>query len=136
VRRRHAVRAVWQRGALAFWLSVAAAGFTAGAGAAWHVQAWRWRAADADRMELEREARRGQELRADGAAVRYEATRAGLQQQRQVLTREIERVVEVPLYRDVCLDADGLRVVAAAAGADPDPGQPAPAVPAASASAR
>jgi hypothetical protein len=106
-----------------------------GSAAGWQVQAWRWRAADADRLELEREARRGQELRADGAAVRHEATRAGLQQQRQVLTREIERVVEVPLYRDVCLDADGLRLVAAAAGAEPDPGQLAPAVPAAAASA-
>ncbi len=106
-----------------------------GAAGAWQVQAWRWRAADADRLELEREARRGQEQRADGAAVRHEATRAGLQQQRQVLTREIERVVEVPLYRDVCLDADGLRVIATAAGASPDSGQPAPAVPAAAASA-
>jgi hypothetical protein len=98
---------------------------------AWQVQAWRWRAADAERLELEREARLALERRADAAAQQLEQARDGIRAQQRVITREVERVVESPVYRDVCLDAGGLRLVAEAAGAAASTGQPAPALPAA-----
>ena len=106
-----------------------------GAAGAWQVQAWRWRAADADRVELEREARRGQEIRADGAAVRHETTRAGLQQQRQVLTQETDRAITAApdWHAGMCFDDDGMRAILAADGRAAHPGQPAPALPSASA---
>lgn len=109
------------------------AGLALGGTGGWWVQGWRWRAADADRLELEREARRGQVHAADGAAVRHETTRAAIRAQQQFISREVERVVESPVYRDVCLDADGLRLVVQAAGAAANPGQLAPAVPASAA---
>lgn len=65
---------------------------------------------------------------AAGASARYEGRRAQLQQHARVITKEIDRVVEKPVYRDMCLDADGLRILSAAIAGATDPGQPAPAV--------
>ena len=71
---------------------------------------------------------------AAGASTRYEGRRAERQQHARVITKEIDRVVEKPVYRDgLCLDADGLRVLSAAIAGTTDSGQPAPAVPTASA---
>lgn len=43
----------------------------------------------------------------------------------RTITKTVDRVVERPVYRNVCLDADGLRNVnAALAGAAANPGQP------------
>lgn len=106
------------------------AGLALGGTAGWQVQGWRWAAADAARVQAEHEAQRGQERAADAAAARHEAARADIQSRQRVITREVERVVEVPLYRRECLDADGLRLVAAAAGAAASASQPAPGVPA------
>jgi hypothetical protein len=105
-------------------------GFLAG----WTVQGWRWRAADADRLEQQREARRGQEHQIAGAATRHEATRATLQVQRQVLTEETDRAIAAApdWHADLCFSADGLRQLAAARDGPADPGQPAAALPAAS----
>lgn len=71
---------------------------------------------------------------AAGASTRYEGRRARLQQHARVITKEIDRVVEKPVYRDVCLDADGLRILSAAIAGAAAPGQPAAAVPIAAAS--
>lgn len=68
---------------------------------------------------------------ADAAAASHEAFKAGELARVQVITREVERVVEKPVYRNVCLDADGLRLVGQAIGAAGHPGEPAPALPAA-----
>jgi hypothetical protein len=116
-------------------LAVALVAAAIGAGGAWQVQGWRWRAADADRLELEREARRGQEVQADVAAVRHETKRAGLQQQRQALTQETDRAITAApdFHAGMCWDDGGLRAIADALGAPADPGEPAPAVRGASA---
>lgn len=44
----------------------------------------------------------------------------------RTITQQVDRVVERPVYRNVCLDDDGLRLInAAAAGKAPtDPGKP------------
>ena len=109
------------------------AGLALGGTAGWQIQGWRRDSADAERVQAEaRDAFRRAE-RADGAAVRHETTRAAIRAQQQIITREVERVVESPVYRDVCLDAGGLQLVAQAAAAAASASQPAPAVPAASA---
>lgn len=115
------------------WIATAAllAAVLAGFGAGWQAQAWRWRAADAERLEGERESERHAARVADGAATGHEQARERIRVERQVVEREVERIVDRPVYRDgVCLDADGLRLVAAAAGAASAAGQPAPALPA------
>jgi hypothetical protein len=52
----------------------------------------------------------------------------------RTITQTVDKIVDRPVYRNVCLDADGLRNInAAAAGHAADPGQPDAAVPAAGA---
>lgn len=68
------------------------------------------------------------------ASVRHEDARAVRARQTEQIVKEVDRVVEVPRYRDVCLDPDGMRLVAAAIDGTPvDTGQPASGLPAAAA---
>lgn len=97
-------------------------------GAGWQVRSWK---ADSDAVAQVRADARTAEHRAttgDAAATAYEAKRATLQRQDAVLVREIERVVEKPVYRTECIDADGLRIIADALSGAADPGEPAPAL--------
>lgn len=71
---------------------------------------------------------------ADAAADAYETRIAEARRQQRVVIREVDRVVSAApdLYARECLDADGLRAVAAAAAgasAPGDPGGTPPAVP-------
>lgn len=96
----------------------------------WQARAWKAGQDEAARLQVQAEAAQAAAARADAAAAGHETVRAGLQQQRRVLIQEVERVVEKPVYRDLCLDDDGLRIIAAAAGAAPTASQPSGAMPA------
>ena len=98
------------RAAIAFTLLLL--GFASG----WQVQGWRWEAVDAERAQLEQQARDAARQQADAAAAAYEGQREAVRVQFQTITQEVQRVVERPVYRNVCLDADGLRQLRAAAG--------------------
>lgn len=111
--------------------AAALAALVLGFAGAWQVQAWRYEANAAEAAEQAREQRVQQARQADAAAASHEQFKADQAAQVQVITREVERVVEKPVYRNVCIDADGLRIISQAIGAAADPGQPAPAVPAA-----
>lgn len=117
------------------WHAAAAAlvAATVGAAGGWKVQAWRWAAADAERLQAEqRDALRRQEA-AYGAAERLERERAARREQIRTITVEVPRVVERPVYRAECWDADGLRLLTQAIGAPADPAQPDGPVPASAA---
>lgn len=106
-------------------LAMLAAGATAG----WQVQGWRHARLEAQRLEAEAETQR---LRARSAAVAsagHETDREQIQVEFQTITREVERVVEKPVYRNVCLDADGLRLVERAVRGGAATGEPGDALP-------
>lgn len=114
-------------------LAVALFAASVAGGTAWNVRGWKADAAQADIVAGLHAAAAAHRTHADAQAQRFEVARASLARSRQVITKEVEHVVERPVYRDgVCLDADGVRLVAAAVAGDPNTGQPAPAVPAAS----
>lgn len=69
---------------------------------------------------------------ADKASVIYQTKRAAAEVRIQTITEQVEHVIEKPVYRNVCLDADGVRLVNAASGVDA-PGRPETAMRAASA---
>ena len=68
----------------------------------------------------------------DRAVAAYIESRGNAETIYKTITRRVDKIVERPVYRNVCLDADGLQQLRAAiAGrAAPEPG-PAPALPAA-----
>lgn len=96
---------------------------------AWRVQGWRHAAAERDRLAAQQEAARINRRAADVAAATYEQQRAAQAARTVTITREIERVVQNPAYAGECLDADGLRLLRAAAAGGAAPSEPAPAVP-------
>ena len=73
--------------------------------------------------------------RVDNAAIQHEKFKAATDARERTVIQEVERVVQVPVYRNECFDADGLRILAADIAARSAASEPAPAVPGASAPA-
>jgi len=104
-------------------------GLALGGTGAWQVQSWR-----ADRAELKRvEQAKSDFLRREKAAYAPSVAHEQFKEKERVayvtIIETVERLVERPVYRNICLDADGVRAYnAAARGAAGDPGEPGPAV--------
>lgn len=72
--------------------------------------------------------------RADEAAQQLEEARGKREVQYQTITKTVDRIVERPVYRNDCIDDDGLRAAnAGLTGAPDDTGKPDAAMPAADA---
>lgn len=100
-------------------------GFLAG----WNVQAWRYRAAEADRLEAQADKKDENATQADTAAQAHEADKAATRVEFRTVYRDVEKIVERPVYRSQCLDDDGLRALSRAIGASaPAASEPAPAL--------
>ena len=91
----------------------------------WRVQDWRYAAKEVARMEAAQEARRMAEKQGDGAAVGHEGDKVRIRKVFVPINQEVERVVEKSVYRDICFDDDGLRLIASAILATPATSQPA-----------
>lgn len=109
--------------------AVALAAFMAGGAGAWNVQAWRFEAEKARAVQrAARDLARAVEVQ-DRAVSAYIAQRQTAASRTEKVIRYVDKIVERPVYRNVCLDADGLRALRATidgAEAGPEPG---PAVP-------
>jgi len=90
---------------------VAAGIFVAGASAGikWH--AGQDAIAENARQVNQRAAERLQRQNTDTAAERHEKVKAEIQVRYQTITKEVQYVVEKPVYRNICLDDDGLRLI-------------------------
>lgn len=95
---------------------------------AWIVQDWRYAAKEADRLEAQRERERANAMTADKASEAHEEAKVAIQTEFKTIYQEVERVVEKPIYRNVCFDDDGMRQLRAAIGNPAATGQPSPAV--------
>ncbi len=65
----------------------------------------------------------------DAAAVAFESDKAKIRTEYLTITKEIERVVQNPVYRNVCFDPSGVQLVNAAISPTIPAGEPTPAVP-------
>ena len=65
----------------------------------------------------------------DAAATGHEADKAQIRTQFKTIIKEVDRVVQNPVYLHVCFDDDGLRAARAAIGPAAPASQPAPALP-------
>ncbi len=70
--------------------------------------------------------RKKEETRAAAAATRLETANEKARVVYRTITQQVDRYIDRPVYRNVCLDADGLRDANAAlrGGPPPDPAQP------------
>lgn len=93
------------------WLQAGLLGMLLGFAGGWQVCDWRNGAAKADRVDRVIQAEKQQEVQVDQAATRYEQAREQVRAEFQIIYRDRDRVVEKPIYRNVCLDADGLRLI-------------------------
>lgn len=101
-----------------------------GFGTAWQTQNWRH-----DALELERTQRAAKDLtrvveQQDRALTDYIEEQRNAKAVYQRIVVEVDKIVDRPVYRTQCFDADGMRQLGAALdGRDPEPGpvQPVPA---------
>jgi hypothetical protein len=98
-------------------------------GGAWKVQNWRHDAMEKARIEAEAELQRLKARRVDVASVAHEEFKTKERVVYEVITQTVDKIVERPVYRNVCLDDDGLRALNAAVTGANASGEPAPAVP-------
>lgn len=110
-------------------IAVALAAALLGAWCAWTVQGWRLDAQEASFTRAVNEARNRQEVRAEDASSDHAQHAEAIRTEAQIIYREVPRVVEKPVYRNVCIDPDGLRLISRAIRGSGGAGQPAPAVP-------
>lgn len=89
------------------------------AGSFWAGDEWRSGIVAQRDLKTSRDNARVQILRADRAdqaAERHEVAKAAIEVRYQTIEKEVQHVVEKPVYRNVCLDDDGLRVLSDAIG--------------------
>jgi len=101
-----------------------AIGFTGG----WWVQGWRHDSMELERQETARESGRLAARAAEAVSARHEDDKAALRAEFKPIYKEVEVVVQKPVYRNVCLDADGLRLLERAVRGPATASQPASAV--------
>ena len=68
------------------------------------------------------------ERTADAGSAGHEMDRTRIRKEFMTITREAQRVVEKPVYRNVCLDDDGLRLLERAINGEAAAGESASAV--------
>jgi hypothetical protein len=65
----------------------------------------------------------------DAAANAHEKVKQVAKVRERIVVQEVERVIEKPVYRNVCMDDDGLRILSDDIASRNASGKPAPAVP-------
>lgn len=112
-------------------VAMALACLVVGVAGAWRVQEWRYGAKENERLAAAARDLAKRQARADEAAERYEDAKAKEDARYVTVTRTVTKLVDRPVYRNICFDDDGRRLLNSyASGADPDSGQSAPTVPA------
>jgi hypothetical protein len=79
--------------------------------AVWNIQDWRFSAKELERLEQEREVRMMREKAISAAAANLEKAKEGERVVYRTIVKTVERIVERPVYSNVCLDADGVMAI-------------------------
>ncbi|MFZ3141133.1 hypothetical protein [Polaromonas sp.] len=100
---------------------IAAAVFAVGA---WQIQNWRFDAKEKQRIEAQLEQRRTDEKAASAASTAFEKDRSNNENRTRTVYVKVDKIIDRPVYRSVCVDADGLRLLNGAIGRTDDAGEP------------
>jgi hypothetical protein len=82
--------------------------------AGWTAKSWQTGRQDAKRIERQARDTLRQIERAQQAADTFTQEQNNAEPTRQTIVRTVEKIVQRPVYRNVCLDADGLQQLGAA----------------------
>lgn len=93
------------------YAAILIAGLLSGFASGWKVQAWRHDSAALAAQEQARETEKMRRQAVTNAARAYEVDKVRIRTEFVPITQEVERVIEKPVYRNVCLDDDGMRVL-------------------------
>lgn len=96
---------------------------------AWQVQAWRFDALDKQRIEAQAEQRRTQEKAASAASTGFEQDRTQNETRTRTVYVKVDKIIDRPVYRTMCVDADGLRLLNDQIRRADDAGEPGSAMP-------
>lgn len=107
-----------------------AVGLAIGFSGGWLTQGWRWDSAELARQQKMKTDALAQVRQIDKASEGYEVDRAATKTEFTTITKEVERVIEKPVYRNVCFDDDGLRQLERAVRATGYSGEPPSGMPA------
>ena len=114
---------------LALYAAVAVISASVGSVGAWRVQSWRHDAKDAQRIEAAAELARNNRQAAQVASEGLENDRTKTEIRYRTITRNVEKIVERPIYAQSCFDDGGMHALRSAIGSASDTGEPADAVP-------
>ena len=98
------------------------------AAGAWQLQGLRFDAREKERIEAAAELARNNRQAAQSASEGFENDRTKTEIKYRTITRQVEKIVERPSYRNVCFDEPGLHALRSAIGAGGDTGEPQDAV--------
>ena len=80
-------------------------------GVVWRVQDWRYAEKEVARLQFEAEARKMRERAISLASVNHEKAKERERVEYKVVTETIERIVDRPIYTNICMDEDGVMAI-------------------------
>ena len=111
------------------YAAVAVVAAVLSAGSTWQVQGWRFDAREKDRIEAAAELASNNRQAAQSASEGLENDRTRIEVKYRTITRNVEKIIDRPIYLQRCLDDDGLHALRGALGTASDTSEPADAVP-------
>ena len=109
---------------LSVYAAIALIALSVGSVGAWRLQSWRYAAKDAQRIEAQAERDRNDRKAAQSASEGFEHDKAKTAIKYRTITKEVEKIVERPIYLRECFDNSGLQLVRDALGTTVNPGEP------------
>ena len=92
-------------------LIIAIVSALAGFGGGWKIQDWRCEAKENARVAAEAEGRKMKEKTATTASTNYEVKKEKLRIKYVKTTEYVDRFIDRPVYKNVCMDEDGLKAI-------------------------
>ena len=91
--------------------AILAAVFATGFGSAWRIQAWHCAAREKAAVEAALTAYKAEATKAAAASATLETKRDAIRERTRTIVKTVDRIVERPVYRNVCIEPDGVRLI-------------------------
>ena len=75
----------------------------------WQIQTWRFDAKEKQRLQAQHELYRRAEKTANAASTTFEQDRTKNENRTRNIYVAVDKIIDRPVYRNICVDADGLQ---------------------------